>query len=218
MSRRIVLAIVLLGGVGLLVARGPVPPGRSRPLGEQDRGDLPARSRVEKVLDGDSVLLSDGVGLRYIGIDAPERGEPFAEEARDLNRRLVEGKEVRLEYDEETEDRYGRLLAYVWVEAGEAELFVNGELIRTGHARASPHFPNFRRRAGITRLQREAILAGRGLWESEPVGEGEPVVGSSQRFHRPSCEHASKIRRPRHFPSRRAALLKGLGPCRVCRP
>ena len=54
-----------------------------------------------RVLDGDSVLLTDGNEVRYLGINADEAGDPFSEEARMFNRRLVEGKQVRLGGDRE---------------------------------------------------------------------------------------------------------------------
>jgi len=73
---------------------------------------LPKSAVVKKVIDGDTVELFNGTVLRYVGITAPEEGEDFAEEATKLNQSLVEGKEIKLEYDNYTSDKFGRILAY----------------------------------------------------------------------------------------------------------
>lgn len=73
---------------------------------------LPKSAVVKRVVDGDTVELFNGTVLRYTAITAPEEGESFAEEATELNKELVEGKEVKLEYDNYTSDKFGRVLAY----------------------------------------------------------------------------------------------------------
>ena len=91
---------------------------------------LPKTAVVKRVIDGDTVELFNGTVLRYVGITAPEEGEDFAEEATKLNQELVESKEIKLEYDNYTSDKFGRILAYP---------IVNGvnvciELVRKGMA------------------------------------------------------------------------------------
>src|SRR3990167_8656625 len=56
---------------------------------------LPRTAVVKKIIDGDTVDLFNGLVLRYVGITAPETGEPFEKEATEANRSLVEGKEIR---------------------------------------------------------------------------------------------------------------------------
>ncbi len=73
---------------------------------------LPKTAVVKRVIDGDTVELFNGTILRYTAITAPEEGEDFAEEATKLNKELVEGKEIKLEYDNYTSDKFGRILAY----------------------------------------------------------------------------------------------------------
>lgn len=73
---------------------------------------LPKTAVVKRVIDGDTVELFNGTVLRYTGITAPEEDEAFAEEATELNKQLVEGKEIKLEYDNYTSDKFGRILAY----------------------------------------------------------------------------------------------------------
>lgn len=88
--------------------------------------------RVAYVIDGDTVVLNGGVKVRYLGIDTPEAGEPFYEEAKTRNMALVEGVDIRLEVcKEEPRDKYDRLLAYVY--AGKVD--VGATLLREGLAR-----------------------------------------------------------------------------------
>ena len=128
---------------------------------------------VQRVIDGDTIELDNGMRVRYIGVDTPElrrringqwtyRPQRLAEEAREFNQRLVEGKRVRLEYDEEHIDRYQRELAYIYV----GDLFVNAELIRSGYARVVLHPPNLKYSTLFLRLQQEAKNQQKGVWAS----------------------------------------------------
>ena len=115
---------------------------------------------MEKVIDGDSLQVR-GVGeVRLIGVDAPEWDAPFGKEASAFTRRLVEGEQVRLEYDQQRTDKYGRTLAYVHLPNG---VFVNEILIQHGYGRLIKRFP-FRYRDRFQRYEREAQQAGLGLW------------------------------------------------------
>jgi len=86
----------------------------------------------------------------------------YAEAASHANERLVEGQRVRLRFDAERRDRYGRLLAYVYrVRDG---LFVNAELVRRGFATVATFPPNVRHEREFRRLARKARMSGLGLW------------------------------------------------------
>jgi micrococcal nuclease len=124
---------------------------------------------VVRVVDGDTVHVRVGdrvEKVRYIGVNTPEihhptKGEePGGREAHAVNRRLVEGKRVRLELDVQARDRYGRLLAYVWL----GEIMINAELVRLGYAQVMTVPPNVRHQALFLKLQRDAREGGRGLW------------------------------------------------------
>lgn len=128
---------------------------------------------VKRVLDGDTVILSTGERVRYLGIDTPERGKPWASEATAFNRSLVEGRGVRLESDAELRDQYGRLLAYVYVD----EEMVNVALLREGLARLLIYPPNTRYEAWFRALEAEARAAERGLWRR---GGARPVPSDSE--------------------------------------
>lgn len=90
---------------------------------------------VKYVIDGDTITVPGRESVRYIGIDTPERGEPFYGEARKRNSSLVKGKKVTLVFcDKERRDKYGRLLAWVYADG----VFVNEVLLREGLARRLP--------------------------------------------------------------------------------
>ncbi|MDT8436247.1 MAG: thermonuclease family protein, partial [Gemmatimonadota bacterium] len=125
---------------------------------------------VTRVFDGDTIDVELAGGrerVRYIGIDTPEMDDERpavrarAREAAAANRRLVAGRTVRLELDVEERDRYGRLLAYVWI----GDTLVNEVLVREGHARLLTIPPNVRH---ADRLRRAARLA-----RGEPAGPGD---------------------------------------------
>ena len=113
-------------------------------------------ARVASVIDGDTVELADGRRVRYIGIDTPERDQPYAADATALNRSLVEGQDVWLETDAQATDQYGRLLAYVWA----GDTFVNLELVRQGYATAYTVPPNVLHADAFVQAEREAREAG----------------------------------------------------------
>lgn len=136
----------------------------------RDRGGAapvePGTRLCVRVVDGDTVELEGGERVRYIGIDTPETVHPrkpvqrMGREASEANREFVEGKRVQLEYDIERRDRYGRTLAYVWVE----EVMVNERLVELGFAQVSTYPPNVRYVDRFLGAQRRARGAGLGLW------------------------------------------------------
>ena len=119
---------------------------------------------VLRVIDGDTIILEGGQRVRYIGIDTPEEGRPYYFEAKEENERFVQGKRVRLEYDIERQDRYGRTLAYVYV----GKVFVNAELVKNGYAMIYTFPPNVKYAKIFLALQQEAREAKRGLWGLNP--------------------------------------------------
>jgi len=117
---------------------------------------------VEKVFDGDTILLTDGRRVRYLGINTPEYQEPFYLKAKRLNEKLVLGKEVRLEFDEERADGHERLLAYVYA----GDQLVNAKLVEAGLAHAFFIGPNRKHNDLLLRLQAEAKQRKVGMWSS----------------------------------------------------
>ncbi|MDO8571796.1 MAG: thermonuclease family protein [bacterium] len=74
---------------------------------------FPSSGIAAQVIDGDTFELQNGVGVRLIGIDAPNRGEARWEEAREALSGFISEKRVYLEYDRYQDDKYGRVLAWV---------------------------------------------------------------------------------------------------------
>ena len=130
---------------------------------------------VERVVDGDTIIVQ-GIGrVRLIGVDTPETVHPnrpvefFGKEASAFTRRMLEGKRVRLEYDQERQDRYGRTLAYVYLADG---TFANAEIIRRGYGHAYTRFP-FRHMESFRQFEREARSNRRGLWGTAVGGSAD---------------------------------------------
>ena len=118
------------------------------------------------MIDGDTIELEGGERVRLIGVNTPETVDPrrpverFGKEASAFTRRLAEGKAVRLEYDSETRDPYGRTLAYIYLPDG---TLLNAEIIRQGYGFAYTRFA-YRREQEFVGLEREAREQERGLW------------------------------------------------------
>ena len=129
---------------------------------------------VRRVIDGDTIELTDGRLVRYIGIDTPEirrrvgddwivDPEPLARAATEANRAFVEGNAVRLEHDAQTHDRYGRTLAYVYV----SDRMVNEALLEAGYAQVMTIPPNVRYAERFRAAAKAARSARRGLWSGD---------------------------------------------------
>ncbi|MFY9487457.1 MAG: thermonuclease family protein [Solirubrobacterales bacterium] len=155
----------------------PTAQGELRP--PDSNGDSPdpvqfERARVLRVVDGDTILVrrlsaspdTRAERVRYIGVDTPESVKPnspvecFGKQASDYNAKLVEGKTVRLEPDIEPLDRYGRTLAFVYVEG----TLVNAKLLSEGFAQTIEIKPNVSKAKYFTRVQLMAKRTNKGLW------------------------------------------------------
>jgi len=89
---------------------------------------FPDEAVVASVVDGDTVYLHNGQKLRYMGINCPEKGQPYYQKALDQNKKLVEGKKIKLEYDGYRFDKYDRILAYPIISGKNISI----ELVRQG--------------------------------------------------------------------------------------
>ncbi len=212
------------------------PAAQPEDLNESAVKTLPAR--VTGVVDGDTVHVRLEGGkderVRFIGVDAPEstrKVEPYGKETAAHTKKRLEGKTVYLELDVGERDRYGRLLAYVWLsppeDGGEAEVrakMFNAELLLAGFAQVMTVPPNVKYADLFVQFQREARENGRGLWGAapqEPEAKGA-FVGSvrSNKYHYPDCRWAGRISPANEiwFDSAADARAQGYEPCGVCRP
>ncbi|ACX52448.1 nuclease (SNase domain protein) [Ammonifex degensii KC4] len=199
---------------------------------------------VTSVSDGDTVHVNlDGRDerVRMIGVNCPEvshpdlgiKEQPYGREAKEYTAKQLLGKKVWLEFDVQQRDRYGRLLAYVWLEppssGSEEEVrakMFNARLLLDGYAQVMTIQPNVKYADQFVKFQREARERGKGLWglapAAPPTGKETKYIGNarSKVFHRPDCEWAQKIS-PRNrveFRNKEEALEAGYRPCKVCNP
>jgi micrococcal nuclease len=125
--------------------------------------------RVTAVLDGDTLDVAWGgrqERVRLLGVDTPETVDPhrpvgcYGTEAAAFTHRRLQGRAVRLQFDRQRRDRFGRLLAYVKVDGRR----FNDELLAGGYARLLVIPPNGRFSRVMLDQELEARSAGRGLW------------------------------------------------------
>lgn len=174
--RTTILAALFLVALLTDCARAPAPAptpaeGSEQSLAAGTAGALPngVDTMVERVIDGDTLVVTGGRIIRLIGVDTPETKDPrrpvecFGEQAAGyLTAQLKAGASVRLVGDVDQRDIYGRTLAYVYrLPDG---LFVNAELLRAGFAQVLTIPPNVAHADTFVTLAREARLARRGLW------------------------------------------------------
>lgn len=128
---------------------------------------------VTRVIDGDTFLVNHPqnpkLRIRLIGVDAPEtsyaynrRPQPYGQEAKAFLQSLILNKHIKLEYDVDSLDRYGRTLAYAYLSDGR---MVNDLLVAEGYAKVATYPPNVKYVDRFVESQSKARLAGKGLWE-----------------------------------------------------
>ncbi len=186
---------------------------------------------IKKVIDGDTVVLGNGERLRYAGINTLELHtlegipQPFAREAYELNKKLVEGKYLYLKLSKRKRDRHGRLLGELYFENGTS---VSEILVKKGLALVCKYKGNQDLYFKYLPLQREALKKRIGIFsliDKEPVPEflfhGKKIRGyignkRSKRFHHPRCPEARFIRRKVILQTLEEAFYKGYCPARCC--
>jgi endonuclease YncB( thermonuclease family) len=183
------------------------------------------RVKVRWVDDGDTIVVAGGERVRYLGINTPEvahkdePGEPFGDEAKAFNKKLVQGRWINLELAEQQRDHYGRLLAYVFLADG---TFVNGVLVRQGYAHLLRKQPKLRYWERLLALQRQALKEKKGMWSLPVVKPEKFYIGNKRSwiFHRPHCQFGRKTAAGNRlrFRDRYEALYHGFSPGRRCKP
>ncbi len=178
--------------------------------------------KVRWVADGDSIVLENGRQIRYIGINAPEiehedqKAEPYGDKSKTINQNLVLHQSVRLEFDREKKDRYGRTLAYVYLRNGQ---FINVEMISRGAAYFLYIRPNTKYMKLFIKQQQSAMHSRKGLWQDWKESKAEYIGNKrSRRFHLPTCPHARRIKSSNrvHFSKKWDAFLAGYAPAKNC--
>ncbi len=178
--------------------------------------------KVRWVDDGDTIVLADGRRVRYIGINAPEiahknrKTEPYGDKAKHYNKSLVLSKKIRIVFDKEKFDRYGRVLAYVYLADN---TFVNLKVLESGLAYYYPHSLNRKYRELFLKTQRKAMKAKCGIWNRLDQ-KGALVIGNkkSRRFHTETCRYGKQIKKSNRviLLNKWKAFWEGYAPCKEC--
>ncbi len=128
-------------------------------------------TRIERVVDGDTIVIADAdQRVRLIGVDTPETVkprtpvQPWGPEATAFTKKFLAGGQARLEFDGARHDKYGRLLAFVWV----GDRMLNEELLRAGLARAELQYSfSAAMKTRLRRAEAQAKAAHRGIWSAD---------------------------------------------------
>lgn len=203
--------------------------------------------KVVRVVDGDTIKVNFNgkeESLRLIGIDTPESVHPDGSRnteagkiASEYTRSMLENKEIILEFDVQERDKYGRLLAYVWL----GNTMFNKTLLEEGYAQVSTYAPNVKYVNDFVALEKTARKNNKGLWEHEkaidpiipvivdktknptgPIGNKETsqYIGSlkSDKYHLPGYTHSGQIVDLNliYFESKDHAIANGYVPCGIC--
>jgi endonuclease YncB( thermonuclease family) len=185
--------------------------------------------RVERVIDGDTLVISGLGTIRLIGVDTPETVDPrqpvqaFGADGKAFLTGLVTGQVVRVEYDQPLKDRYQRTLAYLYLPDGR---MVNREIVRLGYGHAYTEFP-FKYLEDFRAAEREARTGNRGVWAAPAVGlvsaraanAASPeqivyVTRTGTKYHRDGCRSLSQSKSPMSLKEAAARY----GPCNSCKP
>lgn len=155
------IAIVAAIAIARLSGVGTTPTGSAPEIASQIP-DAATPATVEYVHDGDTLFLDDGRKVRLLGVNTPELGECWGEEATALTRSLLpEGTAVRVLEDVEPLDQYGRSLLFIYTEDG---LNVNLELLREGAAEVEQYRPNLLLQNELEDAEDTARDANVGMW------------------------------------------------------
>jgi micrococcal nuclease len=126
--------------------------------------------QVQRVVDGDTLVLANGARVRLLGVDTPETVkpntpvQPWGSEASAFAKAFVAGGTVRLTFDSERTDKYDRFLAYVWV----GDRMLNEELLRAGLGKALLQYPySSAMKRRFRQAEAEAKQARRGMWSGK---------------------------------------------------
>lgn len=123
--------------------------------------------RVEKVIDGDTIEISNGQKIRLIGINAPERGKYYYNESKKYLENLILNKKIRIEYDSKTKDSYGRTLAYIIFENKN----INIEILKNGFAHTYKLNEISKYRKELLEAENYAIKNEIGIWKNSKYSD-----------------------------------------------
>ena len=169
---------------------------------------------VYNIVDGDTLDIELG-RVRLSGINTPETGECYYEEAKEKLKELVLQQEVFLETDMTDIDKYGRFLRYIYTNS----TFVNGYLVQEGYARVFDKYNETTKYySALKELEKEAQDQGKGIWSCDTLFEGCLYVASknSDIYHEPQCKWAKRIKAENLICFHSEEELIGYSPAQSC--
>jgi micrococcal nuclease len=137
----------------------------------QPLAQSPAGILVIRVIDGDTIVIANGQKVRLLGVDTPELHHPnkkvecFAQEAKLFTEAQILNKEVKLTSEGPKQDRYGRLLAWVWY-GDDFKKLLNAEIIKEGYGFSYRKYPTSKLEE-FNELERQAREQQKGLWHPD---------------------------------------------------
>ncbi|MCG3176002.1 MAG: hypothetical protein MOGMAGMI_00940 [Candidatus Omnitrophica bacterium] len=181
---------------------------------------------VAEIVTGDTVRLKGGKLFRYAGIKAPPAQSKiplvreYGEAAIEANRRLVEGRQILIQWDRQIRDENNNLVGYAYLEDG---TFVNDTLLKEGHARAIYKAPNTTYSSLFRHSELSARRQRKGLWREEPENPylQHEYIGeiNTKIYYFPTSPELERIPAAhlRPFKSRVEAKAAGYRPCFTCK-
>lgn len=170
---------------------------------------------VTYIVDGDTLDIENGERIRLSGINTPETGECYYQEAKDALYYYTYGKKVYLESDIDSKDKYGRRLAYIYVE----KEMINTYLIEKGFAKVYDKYNySTKRYEELKKVEEEAKRKKLGVWSCSDPKEGCMFVASknSNVYHEPHCKWAKKIKPENLVCFHSIEETKGYEPAKSC--
>ena len=164
---------------------------------------------VTKVIDGDTLVLNTTEHVRLSGINTPEKGECYYQEAKDALTNLTFHKDVYVERDISNKDKYGRILRYIFVDG----MAVNEFLVREGYAKVFDRYANDTKKyAYFKQIESPVQEEGKGVWSCEDTFKNCLYVGSknSKTYHDPHCKYAKRIKPENQICYKSEDEVKGL--------
>lgn len=171
--------------------------------------------KVVKVIDGDTITLNNSAKIRFSGINTPEVGDCYYQEAKDRLTGLLMDNDVFLERDKTDIDKYDRLLRYVYLN----NEMMNSLMVREGYAKVFDKYKEDTKRYDELKKIEEPVKASKlGVWGCEEKKTDCLYVGSknSKTYHKPDCKLAKKIKPENMVCYKNEQEVKPLEPCKKC--
>ena len=148
---------------------------------------------VIRIIDGDTIIINTSERIRLSGIDTPETGECYYQEAKQFLSSLTLNKEIYLERDITNKDVYGRFLRYIYIQ----DDLINSILVEEGYAKVYDKYANDTRRyLQLKRIEDSAVSNNLGVWTCQDKKEKCLYVGSknTKRYYPPDCKYPKRIK------------------------